>query len=461
MDAARPRSLLLPSPDTPSPPPTSPPQSRCTSHSACAQTSPGTICAPSGQCLPYSSPECTLAAGTASKDNAIFIGGLAQLPHPTYQARDNAIRLAIREINDAGGPLDGRSLVYISCNDNGDPVQGLRAANHLLSLGVPAIIGPDHSSVLLSVATEATIKAGVLILSSASTSPVLTDLKDNNLIWRLVPDDRLQASAIADEIRKRQAKKVTIFTRKGTYGASLMEAISSNLGPQLSQNALTLQAVSYDDEHANFPSLAARALSQDTDLILILGSFESSLIIEACEQHRKDNGWILPHFNYLLSEAGLKPETLATIERLPHLNNAVDVMELIDSNTPNYGPFRLRYEADFGPLPTLGAKVPNAYDAAYTLTYAISSLSSFPPHTPITGTLLASRIPSLLSGPPVPVGPTSIGKARSLLSNNASINLEGVSGSLDFDPSTGQAPGTFRLQRISLSNGKASLTSPE
>jgi serine/threonine protein kinase/ABC-type branched-subunit amino acid transport system substrate-binding protein len=449
--------LYKPSEPTPSEHPVAPEPSpsRCTTHSACAALTPNTVCAPSGQCVPLTSRECQAYAGDPTHDRATILGLIGQLSLPTYRARQQAAILALQEINDAGGLLDGRKLVLLSCDDAANPAQGVRAAQHLASLGVPLILGPDHSSVLLSVATEVTLKAGIPLISAAATSPVLSDLNRDGLLWRLVPDDRLQASAIAAHIRSLSPKRVAIFARKGSYGASLLEALSADLDPS------TLRASTYDDDpdpavaSAAHDALVSGLLSADTDMIVILGAAESGSILTACERHRAAQGWPpLPH-GYLLSEAGFKPETLAAVAATPSLSGLVSIMELIDSESPHFGPFKLRYEATYGPLPTVGAKVSNAYDAAYIAAYALAAL---PATVTPNGKTLAAAIRALTRGAAVPVGPSSIGKARNILAANGELNLEGVSGPLDFNPVTGQTASAFRLQRVTLANGTPTTT---
>jgi hypothetical protein len=74
----------------------------------------------------------------------------------------------------------------------------VKVARHLVNdLGVQAIIGVAYSGITISFATAVTVPAGVLAISPAATSVLITSLDDKGLVWRTSPSDRFQGRAAA------------------------------------------------------------------------------------------------------------------------------------------------------------------------------------------------------------------------------------------------------------------------
>ena len=83
-------------------------------------------------------------AGCKSKeDDKIIIGGLAPLTGNVAQygqAVDNAVKMAIEEINEKGGIL-GKKIDYRSVDEKGDPTEAVNAYYSLVEEGIVALIG--------------------------------------------------------------------------------------------------------------------------------------------------------------------------------------------------------------------------------------------------------------------------------------------------------------------------------
>ena len=95
------------------------------------------------------------------------------------------------QLNAAGGPL-GRKLELVHRDSQTDPTAGIDAAKKLVELDkVVAIVGALSSGVTIPVA-ERDHPSGIVQISPASTSPQITDLQDNDLLFRTCPSDALQ-----------------------------------------------------------------------------------------------------------------------------------------------------------------------------------------------------------------------------------------------------------------------------
>src|SRR5205823_590615 len=107
-----------------------------------------------------------------------------------------AAQLAIDEINKAGGVL-GTTLALVNKDDGSDAAKGATAAQALVDLKVPVVIGAAGSSISLSVAAVLA-PAKVVQISESSTSPDLTTFADDGYLFRTCPSDALQGVLLAE-----------------------------------------------------------------------------------------------------------------------------------------------------------------------------------------------------------------------------------------------------------------------
>ena len=109
-----------------------------------------------------------------------FSGDLADFGEPML----NAMRMAQEDINAAGGPL-GREVDLLNEDSGTDSTQAVNAAEKLVNTNdARCIIGAVSSGVTISIANSVTIPNEILQITSASSSPTITTLDDNNLVWR-------------------------------------------------------------------------------------------------------------------------------------------------------------------------------------------------------------------------------------------------------------------------------------
>ncbi len=89
----------------------------------------------------------------------------------------------------------------------------------------------------------------------------------------------------------------------------------------------------------------------------------------------------------------------------------------------------------------------SAYDAFYLIAYASYALGD----APVTGTNLARAFQRLQPpGSPIPVGPSGILDALEALRSTGSVDLDGASGHLDFDLSTGESTVDLAVQSVGV-----------
>lgn len=164
-------------------------------------------------------------AGPPAKRD-ILIGGVAPKTGEaaTYGiSTENGVRLAIEEVNAAGGLLGGRKIRLIYEDDKGDPVAGKLAFSRLIEgKGVCAVIGSVMSKVSIAGAGVAETSRTPMI-SSASTNPVVTLGK--RYVFRACFIDPFQGSVTATYARKelKAATAAVLYDSANDYNKGLAE----------------------------------------------------------------------------------------------------------------------------------------------------------------------------------------------------------------------------------------------
>ena len=142
---------------------------------------------------------------------------------------------------------------------------------------------------------------------------------------------------------------------------------------------------------------------------------------------------------------GLSVELLKLVKTMPQLAGRIRVVGPFLENDEQYQRFTLRMKAAHGGADALWGLSAAGYDAAYIGIYALAGLEV---GDEPKGAALAQRIQSLGEGKLIRVGPADFGRALSLLQRGASIDLEGVSGALDFDMERGVVGGELGMWRV-------------
>jgi len=118
-----------------------------------------------------------IGPGAARAKDDILIGAVSPKTGEAATfgiSSENGIRLAVDQVNDAGGLLDGRKLRLICEDDKGDPVTGKVAFSRLIERdGVCAVVGPVMSKVAIAGAGVAE-KSHVPMISTSATNPLVT-----------------------------------------------------------------------------------------------------------------------------------------------------------------------------------------------------------------------------------------------------------------------------------------------
>src|SRR5206468_9295927 len=170
------------------------------------------------------------AAGKAA-DCDITVGLVMELTGPAGeygQEGAKSVEMAFRDINDAGGVIDGCKLITDTRDSQSQGNVAVDVATQLVQVKkVPAIIGGIISSVSIPILTSVTAAAGVVQVSPASSSPTLTELgregKTNGVFFRTITSDALQGTAAAKYALDQGLKKLAIIHVNNDFGVNMVK----------------------------------------------------------------------------------------------------------------------------------------------------------------------------------------------------------------------------------------------
>jgi len=183
--------------------------------------------------------------------------------------------MAVADINATGGVL-GQQVALTLADDACDPEQAVAVANKLVSDGVVFVAGHvcSHSSIPASKVYE---KAGVLMISPASTNPRLTDEGGPN-VFRVCGRDDQQGLVAGNYLADQWGdKKIAILHDNSTYGKGLADETRK----QLNKRGIT-QAMyeAYKPGERDYSALISTMQAAGIDVVYVGGySTEAGLIL--------------------------------------------------------------------------------------------------------------------------------------------------------------------------------------
>jgi ABC-type branched-subunit amino acid transport system substrate-binding protein len=198
-----------------------------------------------------------------------------------------AAKLAVKEINEAGGVL-GQQVLVEEGDDGTNPDVAKATVERFISSNVQVIIGAGASGVSKAVIPRVA-QAGKVMISPSATSDELTKFDDKGLFFRTSPPDMLQAKAIADIIMRDGHTKVAIIARDDSYGSGLAEGVRTDL-ISAGIKAGNMQVLKYEakdnydpkaDAAKLFTPIAGQIKTFEATGILLVGFDESALVIKA------------------------------------------------------------------------------------------------------------------------------------------------------------------------------------
>jgi branched-chain amino acid transport system substrate-binding protein len=284
-------------------------------------------------------------------------------------ATENGVKLAIEEINAAGGikSKGGTKIVIVSDDDQGKPEEVVTVVKKQINNDkVVALIGEVASSLSLAAAPIAQ-EAGIPMISPSSTNPEVT--KKGPYIFRVCFIDPFQGKVMATFAAKTlNAKKAAIFTDiKSDYAKGLAQFFKEAF---VASGGQIVAEESYQKGDPDFKGQLGRILGSTPDVLFVPGYYSDVALI--AKQSKEiglkatmlgGDGWDSPELTKIGGEA---------IEGAYFSNHYS-----IEDQDPKVQEFVKTYQAKFGMVPDGLAAL--GYDAAKILADAMERSTSLKP----------------------------------------------------------------------------------
>ncbi len=356
-------------------------------------------------------------------------GGLAPYGPPIQHGSE----LAVEQINEAGGIM-GRKLELIVRDSGTAPAVGRDAAAKLVEIdGVPALIGALSSGVTLA-SSSVTIANEVVQISPASTSAAITDLEDNDFIFRTVVSDAFQGVVQADLALDLGYETVSVIYVNNAYGKGLALVFQKNFE---AKGGKVLAMVPYEEGKPSYRSEVEQVMTGNPDALNVIAYpvDGNKQLVHAIEQGYQGK--------FLLCD-GMKGEAVAAGPASEFLEGSfgtaagpleVAVAEQFTSD------FNQRFEPSTVPYNR------EAYDAAVliALTMYKTGSSFFDMSRAEQGRAIRDNLRAVANPPGEEVTYGELEKAFDLLTEGKEINYQGVSGPIEFDENGDMSVGAIEI----------------
>ena len=340
-----------------------------------------------------------------------------------------ATDLAALLINEAGG-IDGRPVELIHRDSGTSPQIATDAASALVNVdGVEAIVGSLSSGVTLAVAESVTIPNGVVLVSPASTSPAITNLDDNDTVFRTTVSDALQGVIAAQAASQLGYDNVATIYINNAYGEGLSTVFQEtfeDLGGTVSA------AVPIEGGQASYAS-ELRQASQGGATVLMAMSYPETAGVylrEAVE------GQFFSEFMFV---DGTKNQEMFDDLGADNFEGNYGTAPGAPG-TPTQKRFQDLYASKLGGDPS-SIFISEAFDAAVILALAIAEAGSE------DGDDIKTAMREVANAPGEKVGPGDLAKALQLISEGKDIDYVGAAGDQDFD-AQGDVQNTIEVWKI-------------
>ena len=332
-------------------------------------------------------------------------------------AQENAARLAVKEINAAGGVL-GQDVEIVTGDTGTDPSQGVTEATRLVEIEqVHAILGALSSGVTLPIAESVTGPNGIVQISSASTSPALTEAADSDYLFRTTISDAAQGVILAQLATELGLTSVCTMFINNAYGQGLSEIFAESFE---AEGGTVPAQVPHESEQATYASELGECTGGTPDALAAVAYPESAGVFlrEAVEAGDVST--------FLFVDGTKSTDMFADL--------GWDIFDGARGTAPGSlvlavgDTFDSAYEAEYGEAPPLPF-LREMYDATYLVALAAEKAGSTDP------TAIRDALRDVANPGGDEVGPGSEGYAAALaiIAGGGEINYEGAAGPVDLD----------------------------
>ncbi|WP_331687154.1 ABC transporter substrate-binding protein [Consotaella aegiceratis] len=383
-----------------------------------------------------------LTAGRAGAQEADikvgFIGGITGPIESMAPAIQAGAKLAVDQANQGGGLSSGGTF-SLDVGDTGciDAAKASDVADRVInSDGVVAIVGALCSGATIAAANSAAIPAGVVMVSPASTSPAVTALDDNDLVFRTAASDAYQGEVLARVVQKNGIDNVAVTYVNNDYGKGFAEAFQAAFE---AEGGTILASEAHEDGKADYRAEIGSLASTGAEALIVLAYVDGSG--GRIAQQAMEAG----DFDVFVGGDGMVGPAIASV---PEGGSKLILTHPGSSETPGTALFSdAAKAAGFDPGAVYAA---TSYDATFALLLALEKTGGKKEG-------LSDALREVSTEPGETILPGEWEKAVKLISEGTDINYEGASGSLEFDDN-GDVPGVYN--EVTYENGEMKVIGP-
>lgn len=330
----------------------------------------------------------------------------------------NGVVLAAKQMAAAGFSIN---LIHEDSETSAIP--GTNAAKKLVEIDrVVGIVGALASGVTVPVAESVTCPNNVILISPASTSPLITVLpadKGKDFLFRTCPSDALQG-VIAGKLCASYNKTASVIYVNNPYGQGLAEQFKRSFERRRGK---VLTMVPIDEKAAeSYTAELRKALAGKPDRLCAFSYPEHAKV------YLKEAIEFFKYRRFLFCD-GTKSEDIVKALGARNVEGQMGTAAGSAGGEP-YVMFNADYKAEYGKLPPL-PYITNAYDG--TAVIGLAAYAAKVKGLPLSAKNIRDNMRAVANPPGEVVKPGEFKKAFDLLNSGKQINYEGAAGSVDFD----------------------------
>ncbi|MCP4316257.1 MAG: ABC transporter substrate-binding protein [Hyphomicrobiales bacterium] len=330
----------------------------------------------------------------------------------------NAAKLAEADVNAGGGILGGQNFVLVVADGQAAAQPSVDAASKLVNLeNVAAIMGALSSGATIASANAVSIPNNVLQVSPTATSPAVTDIKDNDYLYRIVPSDNYQGQVLANIVLDEGLNKVAVAYVNNDYGVGIANTFKASF----EEKGGTVTAFEkHEDKKNSYRGELATLASSGADALVVIayaGGSGAKIVKQSLE-----NGF----FDRFIGTDGLRDDLLIEQVGPEALATSFFSSPTSPGENPAADALHKRFDETYGE----GSDKPfvdQTYDATMLIALAIEKAGSTDREA------IKAALREVANAPGEVVGPGEWEKAVKLIAAGKDINYEGAAGSHEFD----------------------------
>jgi branched-chain amino acid transport system substrate-binding protein len=355
-------------------------------------------------------------------------GPIAELVVPILAARD----LAAKHVNEQGGLLGGDTMVLVVGDGQCDPKAAVDMGNKLVNVEqVVGIVGPSCSGETNGMVQSVSIPAGVVNISDSATAPSISELKDNDLVFRVAASDAYQGVALASLAKKSGYNKIAVTYSNDDYNAGIAGVFVkafTEMGGTVTANLV------HEPKKASYRSEVTTLAEGGPDALALFAYYGGSGITIM------KNALEAGAFTKFLGADGMFDKSVIEQVGADTLKGNIMITQgASDPDSPAYKAFAEAYKStNHDPAAPYAA---HGYDATFLMALAIEKAGA------ADRSKISAALREVANAPGEPIYPGEWAKAKKLIAEGKDIDYVGASGPVDFD-ANGDVTGVYSVNTV-------------